>query len=183
MQLRLLRRFTCKQATMTIVGTEICIFLCGDVMTGRGIDQVLPHPVNPALYEPYVHDARDYVQLAEAANGPILRPVDFAYIWGDALEELQRAGTDVRIINLETSITCNEKPWPEKGINYRMNPKNVGCITAACIDCCCLANNHVLDWEYQGLAETRDVGRRFVPRGSGAQHCTSCGSGCARCGG
>ena len=157
MQLRLLRRFTCKQATMTIVGTEVCIFLCGDVMTGRGIDQVLPHPVNPALYEPYVHDARDYVQLAEAANGPILRPVDFAYIWGDALEELQRAGPDVRIINLETSITCNEKPWPEKGINYRMNPKNVGCITAACIDCCCLANNHVLDWEYQGLAETLET--------------------------
>ena len=24
--------------------TEITLFLCGDVMTGRGVDQVLPHP-------------------------------------------------------------------------------------------------------------------------------------------
>ena len=29
------------------------LFLCGDVMTGRGIDQVLPHPCDPALYEDY----------------------------------------------------------------------------------------------------------------------------------
>jgi poly-gamma-glutamate synthesis protein (capsule biosynthesis protein) len=130
------------------------LFLCGDVMTGRGVDQILPHPAPPILYESYVQDAREYVQLAEAANGPIPRQVDFAYIWGDALEELERARTDVRIINLETSITCNEEPWPGKGINYRMNPRNVSCITAARIDCCCLANNHVLDWRYEGLAET-----------------------------
>ena len=49
-------------------------------MTGRGIDQVLPHPVNPVLYEPYVRDAREYVQLAETANGPIPRPVAYAYM-------------------------------------------------------------------------------------------------------
>ena len=29
----------------------IYVFLCGDVMTGRGIDQVLPHPGDPVLYE------------------------------------------------------------------------------------------------------------------------------------
>jgi hypothetical protein len=27
----------------------ICLFLCGDVMTGWGVDQVLPHPGNPVL--------------------------------------------------------------------------------------------------------------------------------------
>jgi poly-gamma-glutamate synthesis protein (capsule biosynthesis protein) len=57
----------------------ICMFLSGDVMTRRGIDQVLPHPAVPALYEPFVRDARDYVQLAESAHGLIPRPVDFAY--------------------------------------------------------------------------------------------------------
>ena len=41
------------------------LFLCGDVMTGRGIDQVLPHPGNPMLYEQCVCDAREYVDLAE----------------------------------------------------------------------------------------------------------------------
>ena len=67
------------------------LFLCGDVMTGRGIDQALPHPVNPALHEPYVRDAREYVDLAENANGPIPRPVSFDYIWGHAVQEIGRA--------------------------------------------------------------------------------------------
>jgi poly-gamma-glutamate capsule biosynthesis protein CapA/YwtB (metallophosphatase superfamily) len=133
---------------------EVTLFLCGDVMTGRGIDQVLPHPGNPVLYESYVRDAREYVQLAESVNGPIPRLVELEYIWGDALEELERAGTDVRIINLETSITRSETPWPHKGIHYRMHPMNAGCIRAAGVDCCCLANNHVLDWGYEGLEET-----------------------------
>ena len=65
------------------------LFLCGDVMTGRGIDQALPHPVHPNLYEPYVRDAREYVALAEKASGPIPRPLSFEYIWGDALAELE----------------------------------------------------------------------------------------------
>jgi poly-gamma-glutamate synthesis protein (capsule biosynthesis protein) len=130
------------------------LFLCGDVMTGRGIDQVLPHPGNPVLYERCVRDAREYVQLAEIAHGPIPRPVGFEYLWGDTLEELQRTGTDVRIINLETSITHSEEPWPHKPVHYRMHPQNIGAITAARIDCCCLANNHVLDWGYAGLSET-----------------------------
>jgi poly-gamma-glutamate capsule biosynthesis protein CapA/YwtB (metallophosphatase superfamily) len=95
----------------------ICLFLSGDVMTGRGIDRVLPHPADPVLYEPFVRDARDYVQLAESVHGPIPRPVDSAYIWGDALRELQRAEADARIVNLETSVTCGEGPWPGKGFS------------------------------------------------------------------
>ena len=66
----------------------LTLFLCGDVMPGRGIDQVLPYPSDPVLYEPYVRDARDYVKLAEAANGPIPKPVDYAYIRGDGLDVL-----------------------------------------------------------------------------------------------
>jgi poly-gamma-glutamate capsule biosynthesis protein CapA/YwtB (metallophosphatase superfamily) len=130
------------------------LFLCGDVMIGRGIDQALPHPVNPNLYEPYVRDARDYIALAEKANGPIRRPVSFDYVWGDALRELKRAEVDLRIANLETAVTSAETPWPEKGIHYRMDPQNVGCLTAAQISACALANNHVLDWGYDGLSET-----------------------------
>ena len=133
---------------------SIRLFLCGDVMTGRGIDQVLPHPTDPTLHEPYIGDARSYVERAESVNGAIPRPVEFDYIWGDALAELDRAGVDLRIINLETSITSSEDYWREKEIHYRMHPRNIDCITAARIDCCCLANNHVLDWGYDGLAET-----------------------------
>jgi len=130
------------------------LFLCGDVMTGRGIDQALPHPVNPVLYELYVRDAREYIDLAEKARGPIPRPLSFDYIWGDALTELHRTDVDLRIANLETAFTSAETPWPGKGIHYRMHPQNVGCLCAGRISACALANNHVLDWGYLGLSET-----------------------------
>jgi poly-gamma-glutamate synthesis protein (capsule biosynthesis protein) len=134
--------------------TPITLFLCGDVMTGRGIDQILPHPSKPQLYEPYVQNAQEYVELAEEMNGKIPRPVSFDYIWGDALIELEKIAPDARIINLETSITTSDEFWVNKGIHYRMHPENVPSLTVAKIDCCVLANNHVLDWGYAGLTET-----------------------------
>lgn len=130
------------------------LFLCGDVMTGRGIDQAMPHPLNPVLYEPYVRNARDYVDLAEAAHGPIPRPVNLDYIWGEALQELKQSAVDLRIVNLETAITSAETHWPDKQIHYRMHPQNIGCLSVAEIDACALANNHILDWGYDGLSET-----------------------------
>ena len=132
----------------------ITLFLCGDVMTGRGIDQVLPRPSDPRLYESYVNNATRYVELAQTVNGPFPKRVDFSYPWGDALAELERVMPDVRIINLETAITESDDYWKRKGINYRMHPENVPCIKAAKIDCCAIANNHVLDWGYVGLVET-----------------------------
>lgn len=130
------------------------VFLCGDVMTGRGIDQVLPHPGNPELHEPGALDARHYVQFAERANGSIPKPVSYDYIWGEALKELERAKVDARIVNLETSITTSSDFWRDKFVHYRMHPRNVECLKAAKLDCCCLANNHVMDWGYAGLDET-----------------------------
>lgn len=123
-------------------------------MPGRGIDQVLLHPGDPRLHEPYVRDARRYVDLAEAKNGAIAKPVSFPYIWGEALSFLEREDPQVRIINLETSITTSDDYWRGKGINYRMNPANIPVLTTAGIDIAVLANNHVLDWGYAGLAET-----------------------------
>ena len=123
-------------------------------MTGRGIDQVLAYPSDPLIHEPYLKSARGYVKLAEAANGPIRQPVSFGYIWGDALAELKRAAPDLSLINLETSITASNDYWKGKGIHYRMNPQNIASFTAAGIDVCALANNHVLDWGYAGLMET-----------------------------
>jgi poly-gamma-glutamate synthesis protein (capsule biosynthesis protein) len=133
---------------------QLTLFLCGDVMTGRGIDQALPHPSHPRIHEPSVKDAGQYVRLAEAANGPVPRPVDFPYIWGAALDELGHVAPDVRVVNLETSITRNDGYCPEKEIHYRMHPDNVRCLIAAGIDVCALANNHVLDFGHPGLRET-----------------------------
>jgi poly-gamma-glutamate synthesis protein (capsule biosynthesis protein) len=146
----------------------ITIFMCGDVMTGRGIDQVLPHPGDPLIHEPYVRSATGYVELAERTNGPISKPVSFSYLWGDALGVLERVNPDLRMINLETSITASNDYWRGKGIHYRMHPKNIPCLTAAKIDYCSLANNHVLDWGYGGLTETIETLKNVNINSAGA---------------
>ncbi|MHC4071959.1 MAG: CapA family protein [Planctomycetota bacterium] len=144
--------------------------MCGDVMLGRGIDQVLPHPSNPLLHEPYVRSATTYVELAERANGPIPKPVRFSYPWEDALYELERVDPDLRIINLETSVTTSNDYWRGKGIHYRIHPKNIPCLTAAKIDFCSLANNHILDWGYGGLTETLETLKKVNISSAGAGH-------------
>jgi len=134
--------------------SAITIFMCGDVMTGRGIDQILPWPSVPHIFEPYVRDARGYADLAEDVNGPLPKPAGFSYVWGDALGILARLAPDLRLINLETAVTVSENWWHCKGINYRMHPRNIPTIAAAGIDVCALANNHLLDWGFEGLTET-----------------------------
>jgi poly-gamma-glutamate synthesis protein (capsule biosynthesis protein) len=132
----------------------VTLFLCGDVMTGRGIDQILPKPSEPWLVEPCVSSAIEYVESAETVAGPLPRHVGFDYVWGDALRELERVRPAARIVNLETAVTTSPQAWPQKEIHYRMHPDNVPCLNAAGIDCCVLANNHVLDWGRSGLEET-----------------------------
>jgi poly-gamma-glutamate capsule biosynthesis protein CapA/YwtB (metallophosphatase superfamily) len=138
----------------------ITLFLCGDVMTGRGIDQILTHPNDPAIHEEYMKDARGYAEIAEKVNGPIPRLAAPGYIWGDALDELKRVAPDLRIINLETSLTKSDDYWKGKEVHYRMHPENIDCITSAKVDVCSLANNHVLDWGHDGLKETLETLRK-----------------------
>jgi len=130
------------------------LFVCGDVMLGRGVDQVLPHPVDPELRESSAGDARVYVRLAERANGPIPRPASFAWPWGDALAVLDEVAPDARVINLETSVTRSADFAVGKAVHYRMSPDNLPAVTVAHPDVCVLANNHVLDFGRAGLAET-----------------------------
>ncbi|MFB6614445.1 CapA family protein [Streptomyces sp. NPDC085524] len=151
-------------------GDLITLCLAGDVMLGRGVDQILPHPGDPALAEAYIHDARSYVELAEAANGPVPRPAGFSWPWGDALQTLERAAPDAVVLNLETSVTLSDDFAPGKAVHYRMHPANLPCLAAARPDVCVLANNHVLDFGRRGLAETlgalADAG--FTVAGAGA---------------
>ena len=153
---------------LSIQDNLMTLFLSGDVMVGRGIDQIFPHPSEPFIPEAYLHDAREYIRLAERANGLIPTPVSFSYIWGDTLEEWERVEPDVKLINLETSITLSNDYWRGKGINYRMNPQNIDCLIAAKIDCCSLANNHVLDWGYSGLLETIETLKTAQVKTAGA---------------
>ncbi len=130
---------------------EVTIALMGDAMLGRGIDQILPHPSAPQLYERFVRSAKDYVALASRVNGMIGEPLAVDEIWGDAIIDLGKAA--LRIVNLETSITTCATP-AAKDVLYRMHPANAACLQALGVDCCVLANNHMLDWGRSGLRET-----------------------------
>ena len=149
-------------------GDRVTLCFTGDVMTGRGVDQLFTHASSPDLFEPFVRDAREYVALAERKNGRIARPIAYDYIWGDALDEWRRIAPDARIVNLETSITTSRDHDRGKEIHYRMHPVNVACLRAASIDVCVLANNHVLDWGRAGLLETLDTLERAGVRTAGA---------------
>lgn len=151
------------------MGSDLLLVLAGDVMTGRGIDQILPVPGSPRLHEEYVVDARSYVDLAERVNGPVPRPAEPTWPWGDALAVMDAAGPAVRLMNLETSVTTSDEVAAGKGIHYRMNPANLGVLTCAAVDVWSLANNHVLDHGLSGLLETleslRAAGLRTVGAG------------------
>jgi poly-gamma-glutamate synthesis protein (capsule biosynthesis protein) len=153
-----------------VADDEVRVMLAGDVMTGRGIDQAFAQSCAPELFEPWVRDAREYLRLAERVNGPIPAPITPGHVWGDALPELARHAPDARIVNLETAVTTSDRPWPGKGIHYRMHPANVGCLSAARIDCCVLANNHVMDWGREGLAQTLQTLQGAGLRATGAGH-------------
>lgn len=139
-------------------------------MLGRGVDQILPNPLPPWLQESYLRDAREYVALAEAVNGPIPVPVDFTWPWGSALATLDAGKPDARLINLETTITRSEEFAPGKPVCYRMSPDNAAALEAGRPDLCVLANNHALDFGRKGLRETIRVLDRVGVRWAGAGH-------------
>lgn len=132
----------------------VTVLLGGDVMLGRGVDQILPHPGKPQLRERYMRDATGYVRLAERVNGRIPLPVDWRWPWGEALAVLENTATDVCLINLETTITADGEFADRKPVCYRMHPDNVPALTALRPHVCALANNHILDFGYQGLTDT-----------------------------
>ena len=130
------------------------LLLGGDVMLGRGIDQLMPQHCDPALHEAVARDARDYLALAEERIGPIASPFSPERVWGESLSWIQGLNPELRIVNLETAITNGGQPWQGKGVNFRMHPANISTLQAAGINACSLANNHCLDWGFNGLADT-----------------------------
>src|SRR3982074_2622121 len=60
------------RGTVEYVGDGlVTLFLCGDLMPGWGVDQIVPHPGNPRLREVSAGDTRRYAELAEAVHGRI----------------------------------------------------------------------------------------------------------------
>lgn len=76
-------------------------------------------------------------------------------VWGNILPTLWSA--DLVLVNLECALTRGASEWHDgkrKAFYFRADPQAVRVLTAAGIDVVSLANNHVLDFETQGLRET-----------------------------
>lgn len=89
-------------------------------------------------------------------------------VWGDLLPHFRRA--DARIVNLECALTRSARRWERapKAFHFRAAPSAAAVLKAAGIDAVSLANNHVLDFEEEGLLETLEVLDRAGIRRAGA---------------
>jgi len=109
------------------------------------------------------------VMLGREVN-TILKAEPSTYPWGDTLPLFQEA--DVRLCNLECAISDRGTPWSAtlKVFHFRSDAKNVAVLHAAQIDAVSLANNHVLDFSYEGLFDTlhhlEQAGIRFAGAGA-----------------
>ncbi|MCU4751388.1 CapA family protein [Halobacteria archaeon AArc-curdl1] len=102
------------------------IGLTGDVMLGRLVDQY--------------HQQRPVVA-----------------VWGDLLDQLR--ALDGLFINLECCLSNRGEPWQrtQRAFHFRADPDwAVPALERAGVDCCALANNHILDFEEEALRDTLD---------------------------
>lgn len=112
------------------------------------------------------------VMLGRYVN-EVLKHITPAELWNDVLPHLAQA--DLRIVNLECALTEHLRPWArtEKMFHFRADPTAVRALQAAGIDVCVLANNHILDYEEQGLRDTVRVlgesGIRYAGAGINAE--------------
>ncbi|MBE0448238.1 MAG: CapA family protein [Actinobacteria bacterium] len=77
------------------------------------------------------------------------------YIWGNTLDVIRSA--DYSLINLECALTYHEKAWTKtiKVFFFKADPEPaVAALREANISCVCLANNHTLDFQEEGLIDT-----------------------------
>lgn len=92
--------------------------------------------------------------LGRGVNEAVMRSGAFREPLKELLPILERA--DVRIGNLECALTRSQKPWRryEKAFYFGADPRMTEVLTCAKIDGVSLANNHVLDFEEEGLLDT-----------------------------
>ena len=75
----------------------------------------------------------------------------FLYPWGNILQQLKQH--DLNIINLETTLTWSTNAVP-KVFNFKSDPPHVQVLAEGNIDVVNIANNHIKDFNDEGLLET-----------------------------
>jgi len=107
------------------------------------------------------------VMLGRLVN-EVLKFLPAVYPWGDTLPLFQQA--DVRLCNLECAISDRGTPWSAtpKVFHFRSDARNVAALKAAHIDAVSLANNHILDFNVEGLLDTLAILKQAGIHTSGA---------------
>lgn len=94
----------------------------------------------------------------------------YNHVWGNLLPFLQEQ--DITLMNLETTLTKSKVKVP-KVFNFKASPDKVHCLTNANVTIVNIANNHILDFEKEGLLETiqvlDDAGIAHVGAGSNCE--------------
>ncbi|MBN1247471.1 MAG: CapA family protein [Anaerolineae bacterium] len=88
-------------------------------------------------------------------------------VYGDLLVPLRQA--DLRIVNVETSLSVHGAPIVKDGPNLQGPPEAVLALACVPFDVGCLANNHMMDYGPEALADTRArlTGYGILPVGAG----------------
>lgn len=96
------------------------------------------------------------VMLGRLVN-KVLANAQFTYVWGDTIDIIKRA--DFSLINLECPVSSKGKEWNKtfKVFHFRANLDAIQVLNSASIDYVSLANNHILDYDIEGLLDTLDI--------------------------
>ncbi len=96
------------------------------------------------------------VMLGRLVND-VLRLRGPTWPWGDLRPLL--VGADLTIVNLECVIARDGRPWQRwpKVFHFRVDPIAAESLKLAGIDAVGLANNHILDYDGEALAETIEL--------------------------
>ncbi|HVB74877.1 MAG TPA: CapA family protein [Ktedonobacteraceae bacterium] len=109
------------------------------------------------------------VMLGRLVND-ILKEQPPTYPWGDTLPLFHEA--DMRLCNLECALSDGGIPWSAtpKMFHFRSDAQNVETLATAHIDAVSLANNHVLDFDEEGLlhmlSTLKEAGIRYAGAGA-----------------
>lgn len=91
------------------------------------------------------------------------------YPWEMVKEHFQE--DTLTMVNLETSITNKGTKWEDKQYNFRSDPKNLQAMNEAGIDVVGLANNHTLDYGYDGFLDTLShIDKSGIKRAGGGKN-------------
>ncbi|NLA48571.1 MAG: CapA family protein, partial [Bacteroidales bacterium] len=84
---------------------------------------------------------------------------EFDALFNDFIEVLR--GNDLNITDLECPLTLSDNARPKIGPHQKAHPDTVLALKYAGFNVVALANNHIMDYDHEGAAETVDLLRKY----------------------